>query len=106
MEYVESVCTADIGALRDDAAVLTVFTDERGGILDDLIVTKVAGDHLYVVSNAARKQHDQRHLLNALVRLLFVHKLFIIDTAIGEGKKKYILIPNISKTSCFFSGKI
>lgn len=47
--------------------MLTVFTNERGGILDDLIVTKILQDHLYVVSNAARKDHDQKHLLGALV---------------------------------------
>lgn len=66
VEYIESVCTADIKGLQNHAAVLTVFTNEQGGILDDLIITKVAGDRLYVVSNAARKHHDQQHLLKAL----------------------------------------
>lgn len=63
----ESVCTADIQGLNDGSSTLTVYTNERGGILDDLIVTKCAADHLYVVSNAARKQHDMQHLKNALV---------------------------------------
>ncbi|XP_018574634.1 aminomethyltransferase, mitochondrial [Anoplophora glabripennis] len=64
--YLESVCTADIQGLQDNGAVLTVFTNQQGGILDDLIITKIAEDHLYVVSNAARKHHDQQHLLKAL----------------------------------------
>ncbi|KAJ8957893.1 hypothetical protein NQ318_001889 [Aromia moschata] len=67
--YFESLCTADVGGLKDNAASLTVFTNESGGILDDLIVTKVSEDHLYVVSNAARKEHDKNHLLQALEEL-------------------------------------
>lgn len=34
--------------------------------MDDLIITKILNDHLYIVSNAARKEHDQKHMLNAL----------------------------------------
>lgn len=67
IEYIESVCTADVQNLEDNSSVLTVFTNENGGILDDLIITKIVNDHLYIVSNAARKDHDQKHLLNALV---------------------------------------
>lgn len=69
IEYMESVCTADIHNLIKGGSTLTVFTNENGGILDDLIVTKCSEDHLYVVSNAARKHHDMQHLRNALVRL-------------------------------------
>lgn len=67
VEFIETVCTADVLNLQDDSAVLTVLTNDAGGILDDLIVTKILNDHLYIVSNAARKDHDQKHLLNALV---------------------------------------
>lgn len=68
VDFLESTCTADIGNLEHGSGTLTVFTNETGGILDDLIVTKVNDDLLYVVSNAARKNHDQQHLLKALVR--------------------------------------
>lgn len=67
MEYFESICTADVCGLQNNAASLTVFTNEQGGILDDLIVTKIDNQHLYVVSNAARKDHDIQHMKNALV---------------------------------------
>jgi len=66
IDYLESVCTADLHGLDLNSAVLTVFTDANGGILDDLIVSKIQEDHLFIVSNAARKQHDQQHLLRAL----------------------------------------
>ncbi|VEN36320.1 unnamed protein product [Callosobruchus maculatus] len=66
VEYFETICTADIQGLKNSSGTLTVFTNEKGGILDDLIVTKVSEDQLYVVSNAARKDHDQKHILKAL----------------------------------------
>lgn len=38
---------------------LTLLTNERGGIVDDLIVTNTAEDHLYVVSNAGCADKDR-----------------------------------------------
>lgn len=58
IECFESICTADISGLAPNTGTLTVFTNERGGILDDLIVTKVSNDLLYVVSNAACRKQD------------------------------------------------
>lgn len=69
IEYMESICTANVEGLKNNSATLTVFTNEDGGILDDLIITKVSEEHLYVVSNAARKDHDKKHLLNSLVNI-------------------------------------
>lgn len=62
----EKLCTADIVGLPDNTGTLTVFTNAVGGILDDLIVTKVRSDLLYVVSNAARKEHDKELIQNAV----------------------------------------
>lgn len=62
----EKLCTADILGLADNSGTLTVFTNADGGILDDLIVTKVRSDLLYVVSNAARKDHDKALIQNAV----------------------------------------
>jgi aminomethyltransferase len=41
------------------------FTNENGGILDDLMVTNF-GDHLFLVVNAACKADDEAHLRNHL----------------------------------------
>lgn len=65
VRFMESLCTADIKGLQHGKAALTVFTNEKGGILDDLIVTKIDDNHLYVVSNAGRKEHDMGHILKA-----------------------------------------
>ncbi|EDW12711.1 aminomethyltransferase, mitochondrial [Drosophila mojavensis] len=64
----ESVCTADILEMPGGSGSLTVFTNEQGGILDDLIVNKVSEQELYVVSNAAMKQQDQEIMSSAVSR--------------------------------------
>jgi len=66
IEFFESLCTADIQGLKENSGVLTVFTNQNGGILDDLIVTKINDEHLYVVSNAAMKSQDKNIMLTGL----------------------------------------
>lgn len=63
---IESICTANIAGLPDNGGSLTVFTNETGGILDDLIVTRLSADRLYIVSNAGRKKED-RALMEAAI---------------------------------------
>lgn len=53
----ESLCVADISAATDGKSQLSVFTNEKGGIIDDLIVTRTP-DYLYVVINAGCKEKD------------------------------------------------
>ena len=55
---IERLCTADIRGLGPNSGSLTVFTNPQGHILDDLIVTKVNDELLYIVSNAAMKKQD------------------------------------------------
>jgi aminomethyltransferase len=57
----ETLCPGDIAALAPLRQRYTLFTNERGGILDDLMVTN-AGDHLFVVVNAGCKEQDIAHL--------------------------------------------
>ncbi|XP_003694854.3 aminomethyltransferase, mitochondrial [Apis florea] len=62
-QFLESLTTGDLKNLGNGCAVLTVFTDENGGILDDLIVTKDDEDKYFLVSNAGRRKEDSRLLL-------------------------------------------
>jgi aminomethyltransferase len=57
----EALVPGDIAGLKPGRMRYTVFTNDRGGILDDLMVTQ-AGNHLFVIVNAARKEHDIAHL--------------------------------------------
>jgi aminomethyltransferase len=53
----EALVPQDVIGLAPGRQRYAFFTNDAGGILDDLMVTN-AGDHLFVVVNAARKAHD------------------------------------------------
>jgi len=61
----EALVPGDIKGLGERRMRYTLFLNETGGILDDLMVTN-AGDHLFLVVNAARKEHDVAHLTERL----------------------------------------
>lgn len=57
-KYIESLVVSDIEGLKPDTGCLTVFTNEKGGINDDLIVNNTDLHHLYIVSNAGCSEKD------------------------------------------------
>jgi len=62
---VEALVTNDIQAMPDGHICYNLFTDDAGGILDDLMITR-ARDHLFVIVNAACKDADFAHLRDGL----------------------------------------
>uniref|UniRef100_A0A0M3I5J0 Aminomethyltransferase n=1 Tax=Ascaris lumbricoides TaxID=6252 RepID=A0A0M3I5J0_ASCLU len=63
VEFIESLTTADVQGLQDNQGTLSVFTNERGGIKDDLIVTKTDLGYIYMVTNAGCIDKDLPYLL-------------------------------------------
>jgi aminomethyltransferase len=61
----ETLVPGDIAGLAANRIRYTMFTDDQAGILDDLMVTN-AGDHLFLVVNAACKAEDIAHLQNRI----------------------------------------
>ena len=57
----ETLVPGDITGLKPGQQRYSLFTNETGGILDDLMVTST-GDHLLLVVNAACKDADFAHL--------------------------------------------
>ena len=57
----EALMPVDVLGLAEGRQRYGLFTDESGGILDDLMFTN-RGDHLYVVVNAACKAADIAHM--------------------------------------------
>lgn len=57
----ESLMPVDIVSLEPMKQRYALFTNERGGVMDDLMVTNT-GDHLFVVVNAACKEQDINHM--------------------------------------------
>jgi aminomethyltransferase len=58
----EKLVPGDIAGLKPGRQRYTLLTNEAGGIIDDLMVARVAQDVLFVVVNASRKDVDFTHL--------------------------------------------
>lgn len=71
----ESLVPVDIVDLPIGMQRYALFTNETGGILDDLMVAN-AGDYLFVVVNAACKEQDLAHLKAHLEGQCQVEELF------------------------------
>ncbi|WP_022942729.1 glycine cleavage system aminomethyltransferase GcvT [Psychromonas hadalis] len=59
--FMETLVPVDIIDLPTGKQRYAFFTNEQGGISDDLMITNF-GDHLFVVVNAACKEQDIKHL--------------------------------------------
>lgn len=57
-EFLEWLTPSDLNALEPYSSTLSVLLNERGGIIDDTIITKHAQDAFYVVTNAGRRAED------------------------------------------------
>ncbi|ERN17440.1 hypothetical protein AMTRI_Chr02g215580 [Amborella trichopoda] len=60
--FLEKLVIADVAGLPDGTGTLTVFTNERGGAIDDSVIAKVKNDHIYLVVNAGCRDKDLAHI--------------------------------------------
>jgi aminomethyltransferase len=58
----EALVPGDVKGLAEGRTRYSVFTDENGGILDDLMISKMAPNRLFLVINAACKHADFAHM--------------------------------------------
>lgn len=70
----ERLVPVDILGLKSGRQRYALFTDENGGILDDLMVAN-RGNHLFVVVNASCKEQDVAHMRSHLSDLCDVEEL-------------------------------
>ncbi len=59
----ERLVPADIAGLPDHHCRYTMFTNEAGGVLDDLMVTRLDAQTLALIVNAGGKHEDLNHLI-------------------------------------------
>ncbi len=62
----ERLVPGDIIGLRPGRQRYTLLTNEAGGIIDDMMVARVADSRLFLVVNASRKAEDLSHIAAAL----------------------------------------
>lgn len=70
----ERLVPADIVAVAPGRQRYTQFTNDDGGLLDDLMVANF-GDHLFLVVNAACKTEDEAHLRKHLADVCVIDSL-------------------------------
>ncbi|MCX8997787.1 glycine cleavage system aminomethyltransferase GcvT [Rhizobiaceae bacterium BDR2-2] len=61
----ESLVPVDVLGLKEGRQRYALFTDDNGGILDDLMIVNL-GNHFYIVVNAACKEADLAHMQDRL----------------------------------------
>ena len=61
----ESLVPVDVQGLADNGQTYALFTNDDGGVQDDLIITRWAQDRYFLVVNAACKAQDIAHLRDA-----------------------------------------
>ncbi len=55
-ELLQSLLSNDLGKIGDGSAQYTLLTNERGGIVDDLIVYRIGPFHFLIVCNASNRE--------------------------------------------------
>jgi len=60
--FLEGLVVGDIAGLTDGTGTLSVFTNEKGGIIDDTVITKVNANEIYLVVNAGCRDKDLAHI--------------------------------------------
>jgi aminomethyltransferase len=61
VDFLETLVVGDIKGLKVNHATLSSFTNEKGGMIDDTVITN-KGDHIYFVVNAGCADKDKAHL--------------------------------------------
>jgi len=101
IKFLESLVVGDIQALNENQARLSLFTNSKGGIKDDTIITK-ASDHLYVVVNAGCADKDIEHITKNVQKFSGNVEMHIISDKYGllaiQGPKAVQVLQKLTHT--------
>ncbi|CAI5746851.1 unnamed protein product [Peronospora destructor] len=61
LQFLENVVVGDLQALDSGEAKLSLITNDKGGIIDDCVISRY-DDHMYVVVNAGNQDIDLVHM--------------------------------------------
>jgi aminomethyltransferase len=86
----ERLVPVDLLSLKPGRQRYALFTNENGGIVDDLMVAH-CGDHLFLVVNAACKDTDEEHLRANLSETCEIERLDRALIALQGPKAEYVL---------------
>ncbi|GIX84610.1 aminomethyltransferase, mitochondrial [Caerostris extrusa] len=84
-KFIEELVVSDIENLNVNQSTLTLMTNDRGGIIDDMIVTKAAQDELFIVSNAGHADKVFNRLQAHLSEFNSRGNELLLETPEGQG---------------------
>ena len=64
--FLSYITPSDFSNIKDGVAKYTVLVNENGGIIDDLIITKMSDEKFFIVLNAGCKEKDEKWILSHL----------------------------------------
>jgi len=105
-DFVERVTTADVKGLGTMRGTLSVIPNERGGVIDDTMVTKCYskehGEHVYQVVNAGCAPKDLKHFETELGKFGGDVKMEVLWDDRGlyavQGPKAVSVVERLAKT--------
>lgn len=77
--FVEKLVVGDVQRLADGTGSLSLMLNERGGIIDDTVITKVTPTEIYMVLNAGCADKDLAHINAQLAQQTGDVKLTVHD---------------------------
>ncbi|XP_033648076.1 aminomethyltransferase, mitochondrial-like [Asterias rubens] len=66
IKFVESLTVADLEGLKENTGTLSLLLNDKGGIIDDLVMSKTDQDYIYMVTNAGCTEKDLPHIQGKL----------------------------------------
>ncbi|KAI8866319.1 aminomethyltransferase precursor [Ramicandelaber brevisporus] len=66
VRFLESLVVGDVAGLPANSATLSVYTNERGGIIDDTVISNIGNEYFYIVMNAGCADKDLAHISTQL----------------------------------------
>jgi aminomethyltransferase len=97
LESLQGLVTRDLAGMDDNQGRYTLLTNERGTVIDDLVIFKLAENKYYIVTNAGTREgdaaHIKSHLKNATLTDLLpqTHKLDL------QGPKTFQILAKLCK---------
>jgi aminomethyltransferase len=78
-DFIEGITTVSAAGLKIDHSALSIFSNDAGGIIEDLIITRTGDDQLRLIGNAANKDKDILVLQNHLEKFVGEVEVKIVE---------------------------
>jgi hypothetical protein len=76
VEFLESLIVGDVASLEDRTGTLSVFTNDKGGIIDDSVITKVCYENMHCILLHMLCCCSSKRLAQSVPAMLRKHMMF------------------------------